>query len=70
MTVLALFNRKNFPDIFSFSNHSLKAHKSLETESPLKAMKNAFYFTLKTLLVHKIYRILSRLFGHVEKRIV
>ena len=33
-------------------------------ESPLKMMKNAFYFILKPLFVLKIFKILSRLFGH------
>ena len=33
----------------------------------LKIMKNAFYFTLKALFVLKIFKILSRLFVHVEK---
>ena len=32
-------------------------------------MKNAFYFTLKALFVHKIFKCLSRLFGYVEKRL-
>ena len=36
-------------------------------ESPLKMMKNAFYFTLKALFVLKIFKFLSWLFGHVEK---
>ena len=36
-------------------------------ESPLKMMKNAFYFILKTLFVLKILKILSWLFGHVGK---
>ena len=39
----------------------------LATESPLKMMKNPFYFTLKTLFVLKIFISLSWLFGHVEK---
>ena len=37
------------------------------TESTLKMTKNAFYFTLKALFVLKIYKLLSGLFGHVEK---
>ena len=37
------------------------------TESPLKMMKNAFYFTLKALFVLKILKFLSSPFGHVEK---
>ena len=30
-------------------------------------MKNAFYFILKTLFIFKIFKFLSRLFGHVGK---
>ena len=36
-------------------------------ESPLKMIKNAFYFILKAFFVLKIFKFLSRLFGHVEK---
>ena len=36
-------------------------------ESPLKMMKSAFYFTLKALFVLEIFKLLSRLFGHVGK---
>ena len=36
-------------------------------ESPLKMMKNAFYFILKALFHFKIFKFLSWLFGHVEK---
>ena len=36
-------------------------------ESPLKMMKNAFYFILKALFVFKLFKFLSRLFGHVGK---
>ena len=39
----------------------------LATEVALKMMKNAFYFTLKSLFVLKIFKFLSWLFGHVEK---
>ena len=31
----------------------------LENESPLKMMKNAFYFTLKALIVLKLFKFLS-----------
>ena len=34
-------------------------------ESPLKMIKNAFYFILKALFVLKIFKFLSWLFGHV-----
>ena len=36
-------------------------------ESPLKVMKNAFHFILKTLFVLKILKFLSWLFGYAEK---
>ena len=37
-------------------------------DSPSKMMKNAFYFILKkALFIHKIFKFLSWLFGHVEK---
>ena len=39
------------------------------TRSPLKFMKNNFYFTLKALFVLKMFTFLSRFFGYVEKRL-
>ena len=36
-------------------------------ESPLKMMKNAFYFILKVLFVLKIFKFLSSLLGHEGK---
>ena len=36
-------------------------------ENPLKVMKNAFYFILKSLFNLKLFKLLSRLFGHVGK---
>ena len=41
----------------------------LAIESPLKMMKNAFYFTSKALFVLKIFKFLSWLFGHLVKRL-
>ena len=38
-------------------------------ESPLKMMKNVFYFILKALFVLKIFRFLSWLFGHAGKTV-
>ena len=32
-------------------------------------MKHAFNFTLKALLVFKTFKVLSRIFGHFEKRL-
>ena len=37
----------------------LDLRQFLATESPLKMMKNAFYFTLKTRFVLKIFQFLS-----------
>ena len=54
----------------------LKAHSKvfleslrefLATESPLKMMENAFFFTLKALFVLKVFKFLSSLFTHAEK---
>ena len=36
-------------------------------ESPLKMIRNAFYFILKALFVLKISKFLSQLFGHLGK---
>ena len=41
----------------------------LATESPLKMMKNAYWFTWKTLFVLKIFKFLSWLFGNASKRL-
>ena len=38
-------------------------------ENPFKMMKNAFYFTSKVLLLLKIFKFLSWLFGHAAKRV-
>ena len=38
-------------------------------ESPLKMMKNVFYFMLKTLFVLEIFQFLSWLFGYAEKQL-
>ena len=38
-------------------------------ESPLKVIENAFYFTLKTLLVLKIFRFFCWFFGHVKNQL-
>ena len=36
-------------------------------ESPLKMMKNAFYFILKALSAPNLFKLLSLHFGHVEE---
>ena len=40
----------------------------LATETPLKMMKNTFYFTLIILFALKILKFLSSLFGHHVER--
>ena len=60
--------------LFFYVIHYLKDALSglkqfLENASPLKMMKNAFYFTLKTLFVLKISKFLSLLFGHLQKQL-
>ena len=40
----------------------------LATKSPLKMMKNTFYFNLKALFALKIFKFLSWFFGHVEEQ--
>ena len=51
----------------SDSHHPKKFLFISFNESPLKIMKNAFYFILKALLVLKIFTFLSWHFGHVEE---
>ena len=41
--------------------------KYLAPESPLKMMKNAFYFALKAFFILKIFRFLSWIFGLIRK---
>ena len=56
---------------FIFQSRTLTSKKNCVVcfiESPLKMMKNAFYFILKALFVFKIFKFLSLLFEHAEKR--
>ena len=41
----------------------------LAAKSPLKVMKNAFYFISKAIFVLKLFTFLSWLLGHVAKRL-
>ena len=50
---------------------ALKGLKQFLTiESPLKVMKNAFYFTVKALIVVKVFKLLFWLFGHVKNDLI
>ena len=60
----------NIPNLDKFVKGALSGlRKFLATESPLKMMKNTFYFTSKALFVLKIFMFLSWIFGHVSKRL-
>ena len=54
----------NFKWLQEMEFHSIKG------ASPLKMMKTAFYFTLKALLVLKIFKFLSWIFGHVKNGLI
>ena len=43
--------------------------KVLAIDSPLKMMKNIFYFTSKALFILKMFKFLSSHFGHVAKQL-
>ena len=55
--------------LWYFKGKQSSLRQFLATESSLKVMKNVFYFTSKALFVLKIFKFLSWLFGHVEKRL-
>ena len=66
--------RATAPEDYYATQHQFKDALSglrqfLAIESPLKMMKNVFYFTLKSICVLKIFKLFSWLFGHVEKRL-
>ena len=60
------------PDVkecaFPEYNQLLGLRQFLTNESPLKTMKNAFYFMLKAPVVLEIFIFLSGLFGYAEKQ--
>ena len=53
--------------VFSLKSAFSNPRQFLVFESPLKVMKNTFYFTSKAIFVDKIFKFLSLLFGHVAK---
>ena len=65
---IVVIRRRNQPLLFIGALSCLR--QFMVTESSLKMMKNAFYFTLKTLFLLKIFKILSWLFGHVENGLI
>ena len=55
-TLKQLFIKKGLGFLFNGALSGLK--RFLQTESPWKMIKNAFYFTLKLLFVLKIFKFL------------
>ena len=57
------FRFRNISSVYSntyvLKGALLSLRQFLATESPLKMMKNTFYFTLKALFVLKIFKFLS-----------
>ena len=51
------FHKKNWKETLKDAVEGLR--QFLESESPLKKLKNAFYFTLKALFILKIFKFLS-----------
>ena len=66
-------NSKLYPTEHGFYNIKVRLALSKKNcvicsiESPLKIMKNAFYFILKAFFLHKIFNFLPSLFRHIEK---
>ena len=52
-----------------FKGTPLGLRQFLSTKSPLKTIKNVFYFISKALFVLEIFKLSSWLFGHVAKRL-
>ena len=50
---------------FTYSYCTLRSERSFGNWNLVKMMKNAFCFTLKSLFVLKIFKVLSWLFGHI-----
>ena len=67
-TWTVIFKRFQEVEFHSIIGALSSLRQSSATESPLKLMKNAFYFTLKAPLVLNIFKFLSWVFCYVEKR--
>ena len=65
--LLASLNKLSKKELKSDSHLPKKFLFICFNESPLKMMKNAFYFILKAPFVFKIFKVLSWHFGHVEE---
>ena len=56
-------------DVFLLKGALSGLRQLLAAESPLKRMKNAFYFTSKAVFVLKMFNFLSWVYVHVAKRL-
>ena len=63
-----LFQIKNLLDLFKDLLPGLR--QFLATESPLRMMKNAFYFISRTLFVFSIFKFLSWIFGYAGNGLI
>ena len=69
LNVITVTKTQNFRKNRNIKGALSGLRQFLATESPLKMMKNAFYFTSKALFVLKIFKSLPWLSGHVSKRL-
>ena len=66
--IFSIWTRQKFACSKSTIKGALAGRRQfLATESLLKTIKNAFYFTSKALSVLKIFEFFSWLFGHLSK---
>ena len=56
-------------DALKLNSHLPKTFFIYLNDNLSRMMKNAFYFILKSLFVLKIFKVLSLLFGHLEKTV-
>ena len=61
-----LYDGKAASKCLKSGSHLPKKYFICFNESPLKMMKNAFYFILKVFFVFKIFKFLSWLFSYIE----
>ena len=79
LSLLVYFSLKVYPVIWILHkmfllSYSLDVHFGIwdnfwKTESPLKLIKNAFYFILKATFFLEVFKFFSWLFGYEEKRL-
>ena len=67
-TLFRRLKSSNPPSVF-FLRRTLRSETFFGNLKPFKKMKNTFYFTSVAHVVLKIFKILSRLFGHAAKQL-